>query len=352
METHHQPIIYPPNMSQYTFSELKNATNSFNEDRNKRGVGAFGEVFEGELSDGTRVAVKRRNPKSKQGRTEFETEIRLCSGLSHPNVVSLLGYCDEGDEMILVYEYMGQGTLAEHLYGSRSEPCLTWEQRLEILIGAGTGLQYLHSCTDRGIIHRDVKGPNILLDDHLVAKMADYGVSKVGPDADRTHVTTMVKGTKGYMDLEYVQSGHLSTKSDVYAFGVVCLEALCAGHATGSQYPWKEVGLATWAKKKLRKEKNLRGIADERIADTIVLDCLQQFTKTVMACLQKKRENRPSMERVIARLENALELQRSGESSGPCSPPCSLSDDSSDESDDDERRANRPGSLWGFRPLS
>jgi serine/threonine protein kinase len=134
-------------------------------------------------------------------------------------VVPLLGYCDEGDEMILVYEYMGQGTLAEHLYGSRSEHCLPWEHRLRILIGAGTDLQYLHSCTDRGIIHRDVKGPNILLNDNLVTKMADYGISKVGPDADRTHVTTMVKGTRGYLDLEYVRSGHLSTKSDVYAFG-------------------------------------------------------------------------------------------------------------------------------------
>jgi serine/threonine protein kinase len=334
-------------MSQYTFSELSEATDSFSELR-IRGSGGFGKVFEAQLLDGRRVAVKRRDTDSMQGYTEFVTEIELCSHLSHPNVVSLLGYCDEGDEMILVYEYMGQGTLADHLYGSRSEPSLPWEQRLEILIGAGSGLQYLHSCTDRGIIHRDVKGPNILLGDDLVAKMADYGISKVGPDADRTHVTTNPgKGTTGYMDLEYVQSGHLSTKSDVYSFGVVCLEALCAGHATGEQYPWKEVGLATWAKQKLKEERNLRGIADKRIADTIVLDCLQQFTKTVMACLQKKRANRPSMEHVIARLESALELQRSGESSGPCSPPCPLSDeDSSDESSGDERRASRPGSLW------
>jgi serine/threonine protein kinase len=109
-------------MRRYSFSELSEATNSFNEDRNKRGVGAFGMVFEGQLPDRTRVAVKRGNPKSEQGRTEFETEIRLCSSLSHPNVVSLLGFCDEGKEMILVYEYMGQGTLAGRLYGSSSEP--------------------------------------------------------------------------------------------------------------------------------------------------------------------------------------------------------------------------------------
>jgi serine/threonine protein kinase len=180
MATHHQPINCTPNMSQYTFSELSHATHGFGVGR-FRGSGGFGKVFEGQLSDGRRVAVKRRGTDSMQGYTEFLAEIELCSRLSHPNVVSLLGYCHEGDEMILVYEYMGQGTLADRLYGSRIEPRLPWEQRLEILIGAGSGLQYLHSCTDRGIIHRDVKGPNILLGDDLVAKMADYGLSKGGP---------------------------------------------------------------------------------------------------------------------------------------------------------------------------
>jgi serine/threonine protein kinase len=327
-------------MRRYSFSELSEATNSFNEDRNKRGVGAFGMVFEGQLPDRTRVAVKRGNPKSEQGRTEFETEIRLCSSLSHPNVVSLLGFCDEGKEMILVYEYMGQGTLAGRLYGSSSEPCLTWEERLEILIGAGTGLQYLHSCTDRGIIHRDVKGPNILLDDHLVAKMADYGVSKVGPEEDRTHVTTKPKGTPGYMDLEYCNTHHLTPKSDVYSFGVVCLEALCAGNATGSRYPWKEVGLAPWAKQKFEEERHIRGIADQRISSTIEPGSLKRFTKIVMRCLAEKRMERPSMEHVIAHLEISLELQRSreedDESSGPCSPPCSLSDEDSSNDSSDE----------------
>jgi serine/threonine protein kinase len=167
-------------MSRYTFSELSEATDNFSELR-IRGSGGFGKVFEAQLSDGRRVAVKRRDTDYMQGYTEFVAKIELSSRLSHPNVVPLLGYCDEGDEMILVYEYMGQGTLADRLYGSRIEPRLPWEQRLEILIGAGSGLQYLHSCTDRGIIHRDVKGPNILLGDDLVAKMADYGLSKGGP---------------------------------------------------------------------------------------------------------------------------------------------------------------------------
>jgi serine/threonine protein kinase len=321
-------------MRRYSFSELSEATNSFNEDRNKRGVGAFGMVFEGQLPDRTRVAVKRGNPKSEQGRTEFETEIRLCSSLSHPNVVSLLGFCDEGKEMILVYEYMGQGTLAGRLYGSSSEPCLTWEERLEILIGAGTGLQYLHSCTDRGIIHRDVKGPNILLDDHLVAKMADYGVSKVGPEEDSSHVTTKVKGSFGFFDPEYFASGHLSHKSDVYSFGVVCLEALCAEKTVDEESPWKEVGLARWAKQKLKKEKRLRGIADKRIADTIRRSSMREFTNIVMKCLAEERMKRPSMEQVIEQLKTALQLQTSSQSSGPSSPTSLSNNDSSDDFDD------------------
>jgi serine/threonine protein kinase len=311
--THHQPINCPSSMRRFSFSELSHATHSFDVGR-FRGSGGFGKVFEAQLLDGRRVAVKRRDTDSMQGYTEFVAEIELCSHLSHPNVVSLLGYCDEGDEMILVYEYMGQGTLEDRLYGSRSEPCLTWGQRLEILIGAGTGLQYLHSCTNRGIIHRDVKGPNILLGDDLIAKMADYGLSKFGPEADRTHVTTDPgKGNFGYLDPEYFASGHLSTKSDVYSFGVVCLEALCAGKVFDMQSPWKRVGLVLWAKQKMKTEGDLRGIADERIADTIGPRSLQEFTIIVMRCLMEKRNKRPSMEQVIAQLTMALQLQEDDE---------------------------------------
>lgn len=302
--------------------------------------------------------MKRRGPKSKQGFNEFDTEIKLCSGLCHPNVLPLLGFCDQGNEMILVYEYMGQGTLASRFYGSRrDDPCLGWEQRLKILIGAGRGLNYLHTFTERGIIHRDVKGPNILLDDNLVAKIADYGLSKVGPELDRTHVTTDAKGTRGYMDPEYCyNSRHVTPQSDVYAFGVVCLEALCAREPFNERLPWQEVGLAPLAERKLEEEGHLRGIADQRISDTIGPNSLNKFAKIVKTCLAEKRKNRPSMEHVIAQLTIALQLQTGrvfgdgdGDSSGSCSPPCPS--DSNDERSDssDERRANRPGSLWRAR---
>ncbi|GKB89723.1 kinase RLK-Pelle-CrRLK1L-1 family protein [Tanacetum coccineum] len=167
---------------------------------------------------------------SNQGAHEFEAEVKILSKLRHGNLVSLIGYCNEGKDMCLVYEFMPNGTLEDHLHKGDTRTELSWPQRLKICIGAVRGLDYLHTgtSTQHGVIHRDVKSSNILLDANFAAKISDFGLAKVGPiNQTQTYVSTRVKGTFGYMDPYYFNSGKLTRKSNVYAFGVVLFEVLC-----------------------------------------------------------------------------------------------------------------------------
>ncbi|KAI8534152.1 hypothetical protein RHMOL_Rhmol10G0066800 [Rhododendron molle] len=298
----------------FSLSEVLLVTNNFSHEF-FIGSGGFGKVYKALIDDGTTtVAFKRLNSKSKQGADEFRTEIEMLSNLRHIHLVSLIGYCDERQEMILVYEYMEHGTLADHLYkhynfGDNTICHLSWEQRMKICIGAARGLDYLHTGTRRGIIHRDVKTTNILLNKDWVAKISDFGLCKEGTTShSHTHVSTNVKGTFGYLDPEYFLTRRLTKKSDVYAFGVVLLEVLCGRPPVDLRLEEEQHSLSRWAQQCIKEEK-LDQLVDQSVRDQISPECLKVFTEVANKCLHEYPSGRPTMSDVVASLEWMLASQ-------------------------------------------
>ncbi|KAG0555123.1 hypothetical protein KC19_12G146300 [Ceratodon purpureus] len=289
----------------YTLKELEKATKNFSEDL-KLGAGGFGTVYKGTLDNGLEVAIKKTNQVDMNGSQQFLNEVSVLSQVNHRNLVRLHGCCLEIEIPMLVYEYVTNGDLSQHLQGERAGLHLNWEKRLQIAMETAEALRYLHSAANPPIYHRDMKTSNILLDDNFSVKVADFGISRlVKPDA--THVSTAVQGTPGYLDPEYFHSYHLTDKSDVYSFGIVLLELITSLKPLDFAREAEHINLAAMALPFIRKG-NVEAIIDPQLIDEDVSD-LEKIMKEIQGvaelashCLANHRQDRPSMKVVVAEL--------------------------------------------------
>ncbi|KAJ9551374.1 hypothetical protein OSB04_015419 [Centaurea solstitialis] len=302
---------------QFSFAEIQSATNDF-DDQLVIGEGGFGKVYKGCIyieETSHVVAIKRLDSMSNQGAAEFRAEIEMLSKLRHRHLVSLIGFCDDNKEMVLVYEYMPHGTLDHHLH--KACTYITWMLRLKIAIGAAHGLDYLHNGigTQHGVIHRDIKSSNILLDENWEAMISDFGLSKVGPtNKSISYVDTSVKGTFGYLDPEYFYTHRLTRKTDVFAFGVVLFELLSGRRAVDTRFGEEQCSLVRWAQKCV-KDRKLDQMVDPNIRGTISHKCLRQYVRIANRLLCSVVKERPSMTEVVASLQVSLQLQEKHDNS-------------------------------------
>lgn len=303
-------ILSSPNLKAFTFNELKNATKNFRSE-SLLGEGGFGYVFKGWIDEqsgtaarpgsGIVVAIKKLKPESFQGHKEWLTEVNYLSQLHHPNLVKLIGYCSEGDNRLLVYEFLPKGSLENHLFRRGAQP-LTWAIRIKVAVGAARGLAFLHD-SESQVIYRDVKASNVLLDAEFNAKLSDFGLAKAGPTGDMTHVSTQVVGTHGYAAPEYVATGRLTAKSDVYSFGVVLLELLSGRRALDKTKVGMEQNLVDWAKPCLGDKRKLFRIMDTRLEGQYPQKGAHLVATIASQCLCSEAKARPRMAEVLATLE-------------------------------------------------
>ncbi|KAJ3672324.1 hypothetical protein LUZ60_007045 [Juncus effusus] len=297
--------IYPDQNSanKIPLSQLAIATRNFSQ-TNWIGEGGFGSVYKGHLESGQTVAIKQLKQNGDQGTQEFMVECLMLMLLHHPNLVRLIGYCADGDERILVYEYMSQGSLEKHLFNvPPNRTPLDWNIRMKIAVGAARGLTYLHEKVNPPVIYRDLKSSNILLDSDFNPKLSDFGLAKLGPTGDNTHVSTRVMGTYGYCAPDYVMSGKLNVKSDVFSFGVVLLELVSGRKAFDLSRERGEQSLIVWSRPFL----NSRGYMN--LADPLLNGCyphrpLFQLAEVISHCLVEQAHMRPSMNLVTSALEH------------------------------------------------
>ncbi|CAN4079359.1 unnamed protein product [Withania somnifera] len=299
----------------FAYNELRLATRNFSRE-GLLGEGGFGSVYRGWINEnggspvkpdtGIAVAVKTLNRHGLQGHREWLAEVNFLGNLHHQNLVKLVGYCMEGDQRLIVYEFMARGSLENQLF-RRSMP-LPWRVRMKIALDAARGLAYLHEEAQKPVIYRDFKASNVLLDADYNAKLSDFGLARDGPEGDQTHVTTRIVGTYGYAAPEYVRTGHLTTKSDVYSFGVVLLEILAGRKAMDKSRPKGEHNLLAWARPYLGNCHFFR-IVDPRLEGHFSKIGALRSGEIVALCLRKNAKLRPLMSEVVEMLRSLLSMR-------------------------------------------
>ncbi|KAL9265621.1 Serine/threonine-protein kinase PBS1-like protein [Drosera capensis] len=308
------PIVCEEGIQQFMFKQLHSATGGFSKS-NVIGRGAFGFVYRGVLGDGRKVAVKVMDEAGKQGEEEFKAEVELMSRLHSQYLLGLIGYCSDINHKLLVYEFMANGGLQEHLYpadGSKlSSSKLDWKTRLTIALDAAKGLEYLHDHVSPPVIHRDFKSSNILLDKSFHAKVSDFGLAKLGSAKVGGHVSTRVLGTQGYVAPEYALTGHLTTKSDVYSYGVVLLELLTGRLPFDVKRSQAECALVSWALPQLIVCEKVIKIIDPALDGQYLTKEVMQVAAIAAMCVQLEADYRPLMADVVQSLAPFVRTRRS-----------------------------------------
>ncbi|XP_021672392.2 PTI1-like tyrosine-protein kinase At3g15890 [Hevea brasiliensis] len=289
----------------FSLKELHAATNNFNYD-NKLGEGGFGSVYWGQLWDGSQIAVKRLKAWSNKADMEFAVEVEILARVRHKNLLSLRGYCAEGQERLIVYEYMPNLSLLSHLHGQNSAEChLDWKRRMNIAMGSAEGIAYLHHHATPHIIHRDIKASNVLLDSDFQAQVADFGFAKLIPDG-ATHVTTRVKGTLGYLAPEYAMLGKASESCDVYSFGILLLELASGKKPLEKTSEAVKRTITDWAMP-LACERKFNELADPKLNGKFEEGELKRVVLAALKCADSRPEKRPTMLEVVELLKGESE---------------------------------------------
>lgn len=304
----------------FTYAELKQATNDFTRLR-KIGEGGFGCVYKGSIKpvdgngDPIVVAVKKLNQDGFQGHKQWVAEVQFLGVVDHPNLVKLIGYCaidgERGIQRLLVYEFMPNKSLEDHLF-RKSHEALPWQRRLQIMLGAAQGLAYLHEELEAQVIFRDFKTSNILLDEDFNPKLSDFGLAREGPTEGNTHVSTAVMGTHGYAAPDYIETGHLTAKSDVWSFGIVLYEILTGRRSLERNRPKEDQKLIDFVRRYPIDSKKFGIIIDPRLESRYSLTNARKIAKLADSCLLRNAKDRPKMSQVVETLKQILEVSTEG----------------------------------------
>ncbi|KAL1558003.1 non-specific serine/threonine protein kinase [Salvia divinorum] len=310
------PPPHPPSMvwsghnkSTFSYNDLAAATGGFAQ-TNLLGQGGFGYVHKGVLPNGKEVAVKSLKSNSGQGEREFQAEVEIISRVHHRHLVSLVGYCISGSQRMLVYEFVANSTLEDHLHGPE-RPTMEFSTRLKIALGSAKGFSYLHEDCHPRIIHRDIKAANILLDENFEAKVADFGLAKLSTD-NNTHVSTRIMGTCGYLAPEYASSGKLTEKSDVYSFGIVLLELITGRRPFDMTRDDEDDIIVDWARPILMnvvgEGASYEELVDPKLENAYEHGAMLRMVTAAAACVRQSARKRPKMSQVVRALEGDVSL--------------------------------------------